>query len=720
MRGRIYMTKKYLAHVFIFFALYVSGILDFQSVQAQVTGPQEIKWIWVSSIRQWFSNGGAEIEYGRRGRQFLNTDQIDGLRWPAEYPFQDHNVGQSVWIGTTNFTQTVGGVPILYPNKVVCSGRLFMYLDSEIFPAEITLVAQSQRPDVFVDDNRASDLESYDEVDLIDTSIPADRVIVNIYHTPIGITVTRKVYAFTQQYHNNYHIYEYVFKNTGIVDNLGTVIARDLTGVVFHFQYRLANAYEAFRGGWAASGSSWGLNTINDAVGQDAAHLLTAPNDFRAVFSYYGPCSGTPGIQEDIGGPNHTNGFLMAGTHFMGSVVLHADRSADDPTDDFSQPTTTQFMGSDRDAQAVDQYNSTLMTQKYGFMTAGHPAQTHAEQVGKDANGWPTRFSNTWGGDPGGYSAAQGFGPYDLDSGDSIRIVLAECFAGINRQLNKEITRKWFTNTGPFILPDGNTTADRNEYKNKWVFTGKDSLFQTFRRALANYNNNYQIPAPPAPPDKFVVSSGGNRISLSWSSSAEGPGFNGYNLYRAEGRPDTTYDLIFTCTAATNANLFEDRTAKRGFNYYYYIQTKDDGSTNNIETNVPLVSSKFYTMTNLEAFLTRAPSPNLTEIRVVPNPYNIKSKDLQFGQDSPDRLAFYGLPPYCSIKIFTENGDLIQSIDHTDGSGDELWDSLTSSNQLVVSGLYIAYFEVSRDTYENNKLIFKKGDNAFRKFIIIR
>jgi hypothetical protein len=134
------------------------------------------------------------------------------------------------------------------------------------------------------------------------------------------------------------------------------------------------------------------------------------------------------------------------------------------------------------------------------------------------------------------------------------------------------------------------------------------------------------------------------------------------------------------------------------------------------------VSSKFYTVTNKEAFLTRPPANKLSEIRVVPNPFNLKAKDIQFGKDTPDRLAFLGLPPYCQIKIYTETGDHIQTIDHASGSGDELWHSLTSSSQLVVSGLYIAYFEVTQDYYDpnTNELLFKKGDNTFRKFIIIR
>lgn len=210
---------------------------------------------------------------------------------------------------------------------------------------------------------------------------------------------------------------------------------------------------------------------------------------------------------------------------------------------------------------------------------------------------------------------------------------------------------------------------------------------------------------------------------LTWSEEPDSwPNFDGYQIFRAEGRADTTYYKIFECGRDDVVHEFEDKTPRRGFNYFYYIQSKDDGSTNTIEPGVPLVSSKFYTMTNREAFLTRPAGNSLSEIRIVPNPFNIRSRDLQFGQATPDRMAFYGLPPVCVIKIYTETGDLIETIEHTNGSGDELWHSLTSSNQLVVSGLYIAYFEVTEDVYDDNtgELKFRKGDSTFKKFIIIR
>ncbi len=694
-----------------------SFFLCFQEVRAQVDGtiPQEIKWLSVGSLRSWFSNGGAEIEYGRRGRtSFETVDQLDGMSWPQNYNDQDISVGKSMWIGTTNFDDPVSGIN--YPYKVICGGRLFMYLGIDIFPVYSKLVAKSDHPQVYVDNLMASRLDYDDEIDEIDPDLPADRMIEQVFHTSIGITVTRRIYAWSQQYHDNYFIYEYSFKNTGIIDLSGEQkLNKTLTDVVFHWQFRYGFAGESYHAGWLPTGASWGLNTINDAIGMDAGH----PGDFRAIWAYYGPHSSSPGWAADIGLPNHTNGNILAGTNYGGVVVLHADRSASDHSDDPAQPSTSQFMPSDRGAQGVDGYDASLMARKYTeFMTAGHPGQTHAEQVG-------TTFADNWGGDNGGYASALGFGPYTIAIGDSINIAYAECVDGLmdDRVKVKEIAHKWFNDEGPFDLPGGGTTTDRTEYKNAWVLSGKDSLFQTFRRAIANYNSGFSIPETPPAPETFNVASGGNKITLTWASNAESwPNFDGYRIFRAEGRIDTTYEEIFSCDAASAVNLFEDKTANRGFHYYYYIQSKDDGSTNTEEPGVPLYSSKFYTRTTYDAFLTRPPEDHLDSIRVVPNPYNIRARELQFGVASPDQLSFFGLPPKCTIKIYTESGTLIETIEHTNGSGDEMWFSLTSSRQIVVSGIYIAYFEVTEDYIDDvtGERLLKKGDATFRKFVIIR
>ncbi len=74
-------------------------------------------------------------------------------------------------------------------------------------------------------------------------------------------------------------------------------------------------------------------------------------------------------------------------------------------------------------------------------------------------------------------------------------------------------------------------------------------------------------------------------------------------------------------------------------------------------------SSRFYTKTSEPAFLQRQAGNNLDDIRVVPNPYNIRlSRDLQYTGE-PDKIMFLDIPGYCKIKIYTERGDLVDEID---------------------------------------------------------
>ncbi len=126
------------------------------------------------------------------------------------------------------------------------------------------------------------------------------------------------------------------------------------------------------------------------------------------------------------------------------------------------------------------------------------------------------------------------------------------------------------------------------------------------------------------------------------------------------------------------------------------------------------------------AVLGQPPSTALENVRVVPNPYDIRARMFQYGdQYQYDRIVFNGLPPKCKIKIFTERGDLIWEREHTNTMGNEIWDSMTSSGQIVVSGIYLLYVQVSEDTYDtwdqkDGRLLYRKGESVFRKFVIIR
>lgn len=639
-----------------------------------------VRWMAVGDLHSWFRKGGCEPEVSRR---MMVSDQIDGLRWPAQYRWQDTQAAKSLWIGAKDYDDLVAGT--VYPFKVVHAGPRSWDDENEFMPLEFTLIGRFERPEVLVDGAPASALGEKENLDELDANLKADRMIRNRVRTSMGIEMTRNIYAFSQQYHSNYFIYEYIFKNTGIVDTSGTLHPQPLDSVYFHWQYRYAVCREMSAYGLFVMPQSctWGHNTMNDARGEDPA----AGDPFRALFAWHGRHS-QAGF-DNIGAPNvDEDGRLLASQH-VGVVTLHADTAPDNPTDDLFQPRTTQYLDSDSPINSNnDPYNPTRMALEFTAMSAGHPAQRHADAVGD----CPTCYANLFNNTGGGYSGAHGFGPYSLQSGDSIRIVLAEAVAGLDRDKNIEVGGNWFYQTPPYILPDGSTTGDRDEYKNAWVYTGRDSLFQTFARAAGNYASGFNIPQPPPPPAWFEVSSGEMFIDLSWSNNVESwPGFLGYRIYRAENQPDTEYSLIFECDTLNLVNSYQDDTAQPGLDYYYYIVSYDDGAANNIQTQVPLVSSKFYTMTALPARITpfglddpeKGHAVNEFRLDVnYPNPFN------------PETQIAYHLPRSVAVQLTIYNvlGQKVRTlVDATQppGSYTVRWDGKDALGNPAASGIYI-------------------------------
>jgi hypothetical protein len=501
-----------------------------------------------------------------------------------------------------------------------------------------------------------------------------------------------------------------------------------------------------YDGNWLPQSAAWGHNTMNDVIGENPS--TPSINDqfydngeiMRAFFSWQGYHSDAS--FDNIGGPNAPGEGHLGAAQFVGVVTLHADTSPSDNSDDITQPSTTWFITSDDPTTSGnDQYNETKSINEYtNYMTVGHPDQSQAEVVG---SGNANQFNDPrTGSNPGGTSQGIGFGPYTLAPGDSIRIVLAEGAAGLSREMCYVIGQNWKNEVHTDVLPDGsglhthmvsnyNRGSGKNLYKNSWVFTGADSIIQTFKKAKYNFDlmeSGQSLPETPQPPSQFSVTSGGDRIILNWTDESEaGSGFDGFNLYRLKFKPDTTlfsYNIsqglldsvdesiatIWEFSPGQNKDAsrdlyeYQDVTAERGFDYFYFLEAFDNGTNDSKVLN----SSKFFTITNKAASLKRPAGESFEDIRVVPNPFHISARDFQYGVSAPDRLMFLNIPPECTIRIFTERGDLIKTIEHTDGSGDEAWNSITSSRQLIVSGLYIAHFE---DT---------EGRSTIRKFTVIR
>lgn len=692
---------------------------DYATSQVEGTRTRQIR---IGELQNHYTAYGSERAW--------NNNYYEGLQWPAWYPYQDNAVIERFWFGVKDFVDANGHNWGTYAIHSTAG-----YVGNSLFPVKHDQTAKFEPPAVIVDgiNVTAHHLQQIDDYD--PDQIP-DRIVTNIVNTSMGLTVTRRILAFSQQYHDSYHILEYTFENTGKTGFSDDVVLRQtLKDLYVNFRARYSCGRE---GTWSIGHKqTWGAVTWMTKRGEDypehAGQPITEDNPIvdwlRAGFGWAG--QNRDNSFDNIGGPFRTGDGRLRSVQHVGQAVLHVDKSGTDKSDDPYQPFLLGWHAGDSYPSIGDMSPGSEPQMELLYdMLAGEPYGAGGNYRMDEAYMHQHLDPGASVGVGGGAAVWLAFGPFTLEFGESITIVISEGVNGLSREMAEQIGRRWKqafddpSDTGPFTLPDGSTTNDKDEFKNEWVYTGKDSIMQNFGRAYRSFQKGYNIPQPPLPPPVYDITSGGDRIMHQWAPSpSEGePGFAGYRIYRGVGRRDTTYQKI--AEVGPGITRFDDTDARRGVSYYYYLTAYNDGS-NNIsgETNPTgeLESGRFYTRTTEPAFLQREAGRSLDDIRVVPNPYNIRARHLQYPGE-PDKIMFLNVPGQCIIRIYTERGDLIETIEHADGSGDATWQSLTSSRQIVVSGVYIAHFMVTEDQHDSvtGELLYRAGDTTFRKFVVIR
>ncbi len=121
-------------------------------------------------------------------------------------------------------------------------------------------------------------------------------------------------------------------------------------------------------------------------------------------------------------------------------------------------------------------------------------------------------------------------------------------------------------------------------------------------------------------------------------------------------------------------------------------------------------------------FVTAGTSAKQKEVIVVPNPYRVDHDYSDFWEKSftgewseySRKLRFFNLPARCVVRIFTLDGDLVQTLHHDDAVAGEMvgaedWNLISRNDQAISSGIYI----FSVENLEN-------GDIQIGKFVIIK
>lgn len=84
---------------------------------------------------------------------------------------------------------------------------------------------------------------------------------------------------------------------------------------------------------------------------------------------------------------------------------------------------------------------------------------------------------------------------------------------------------------------------------------------------------------------------------------------------------------------------------------------------------------------------------NISEIRVVPNPYIVSSLyEPEFGelrQEPLRQIQFINLPNECTIHIYTIDADLVKTIYHSSTNGTSTWDLRAEGGREIAPGIYI-------------------------------
>lgn len=561
-----------------------------------------------------------------------------------------------------------------------------------------------------------------------------DQIVEVTSENILGVQLQRKVMAWSQSLNDDYVILDVEFSNVS-----GDTLANFYINIESNGEntFHSTGSNPQLRGEEAIMTSYTWQHYYGGRVGDSLRVFYEYSADDPAI------------VGDDMGKPAITQDGRLAFPKFVWYSVLHASRTPyTDPVndeDDFLQPKVTYVGKSNLIPynDESDEYGSknywairgayskfmpmsgdTILGTFHGINSdeTDSPDFSYLSAISKNNNNSKM------------YSS---FGPYTFLPDQKIRLVFASGYSGLSLEKGKEIGHKWFNGTleNPpilldnyigyfpenFAFPDGATEQDLR--KDRWLSTGIDSLMKSASRAKWNFDQDYKIPMSPPPPSRIEITGLGTGVELKWEDTdAENmSSFAGYRIMRRVSKMDSVfYEVVYNSDSTDKAvkHLFIDSTVIVLAQYYYYIQAKTRVAENDMTAHPSTRGKIMYSNRVLHPNLKPVFPPyfsqdDLSKIRIVPNPYNINDPLLEnMGWTDRRGLMFLNLPAEVTIKIYTENGDWVRTLNHYSPpevlAGNKLWDMITRNQQVIQSGIYIAVFETP------------DGRSSMQKFLVIR
>lgn len=492
-------------------------------------------------------------------------------------------------------------------------------------------------------------------------------------HTPIGVEVIERTYAWSESFRDDFIIYEYTIKNVGIdTDDDGYPdTPRDLQDFYFTFRLdadvsKLANWDAEYRfsnqDDLGASNASWDwFDLFPEWLSVD--HGLTDDDaDSTMMFMWDGDNPSYPadnGQDDDTGNPGPDGTLQSPG--FIGFKVLKTEPSS--------------FKVSSFHQNHI--YNDPA-TDKEAYERMMEPHEFEGPVI---SGGIPFPYD---------YRAVMSVGPLEnFAAGDSIVITTA---LGIGCDPETG---------GIYSLVE---------------------LVKNMKVAQTIVDADYQIanlaaPAPELEVEEYLENGIVKGIKVIWDNSPESSTrFQGYKVWKSSGKTasgafdwqplglgsyiDTTGSPSWPPPPADEPGKYQiiDRDVVNGFNYNYSVQSISyDEAFGIMESNL-IGNLKFITPSNPVA-------ADLSSVKVVPNPYiGSSSWNNPIPSDADaweHRLQFINLPADATIKIFTLDGDFVDEIASSDivrkstafaseGSASVAeWDLITRNDQEAAPGIYM-------------------------------